>query len=299
MTTNAAGTAGPTLRHFALLILLSIAWGTAFLFIKIALASLTPETINLGRMGVAALALFLLIRYRRLALPPMGIVWAFLTAVAILGNTLPYWLIAVAEKRVDSGLASILIGATPLVTMVMAHFATHDERLTPQRILGFCLGFAGLVVLFGPKVLAGIGEDLIAQSLLLLACVSFSLNALVARRMPPVAVAISGFGMCVIGTAIMFPFAVASTPVLDIQPGLPEIAAIVGLGVISTAAATLLFFTLVREVGATFVVSANYLTPLVALTAGVLLLGERPEADALIAFALICGGIWLANRPSR
>jgi len=299
MSASDTAAAGPTPRHFLLLLLLSFAWGSAFYLIKLAIADLSPATVNLGRMAVAALALLLLIRYRRLALPSEGIAWVYLTIIAILGNALPYWLIAEAETTVDSGLASILIGATPLVTMVFAHFATQDERLTTNRILGFCLGFAGLVALIGPEVLAGIGDDLIAQSLLLLACVSFAANALVARRMPPVPVPVSGFCMCLIGTAIMFPFAIASEPVFSVQPGWAAIAGLVGLGVVSTAAATLLFFTLVREVGATFVVSANYLTPLVALTAGMALLGERPGVNAFIAFALICGGIWLANRTGR
>ena len=100
----------------------------------------------------------------------------------------------------------------------------------------------------------------------------------------------------ILGVVLMFPIAVAVDPSLTARPSLPAIGAVVGLGVISTAAAALLFFVLVRTAGATFVVSANYLTPLMALSLGVLLLGERPGLDALVAFALICGGIWIANR---
>lgn len=288
--------AAPTARHFLLLFLLSVAWGTAFLFIKLALEAMSPVAVNLGRMGVAALVLALLVRARRLALPPVGRTWLYLIAVAVFGNVLPYWLIAVAEVQVESGLASILIGATPLVTMVLAHFATRDERLTVGRIAGFLMGFAGLIVLFGPELHAGIGDDVLAQGLLLLACVSFALTALIARRMPPVPVPVASFGMSVIGTVMLFPFAVGADPDLVVQPSLLAIGAIVGLGVISTAAAMLVYFTLVREVSATFVVTANYLTPLVALSGGVLLLGERPGMNALVAFVLICIGIWLANR---
>jgi drug/metabolite transporter (DMT)-like permease len=289
----------PSPRDFALLLALSVCWGLAFFFIKLALPTATPAVINLGRMGVAAAALLVLIRAMHLSLPPFGPVWGYLLAVAILGNALPYWLIAVAQERVDSGLASILIGATPLIAMVMAHFVTHDEKLTPMRVAGFALGFTGLIVLIGPEALKGLGGDLFAQALLLVACVSFSANALVARRMPPLSVPISGFGMTTLGALIMFPFAAASDPGLSTRPDTLAMIGIVGVGLISTGLATLLFFTLVRSAGATFVVAANYLTPVVALSLGVLVLGEEPTWNALAAFALICTGIWVAHRPAR
>jgi len=288
----------PGAREFLLLLVLSFCWGVAFFFIKVAVETASPLLVNMGRMAVASACLFLLMKAQRLSLPPWGPVWGYLTALAILGNALPYWLIAVAEQQVDSGLASILVGMTPLVTMLLAHVATHDERITPRRAAGFALGFAGLVTLMGPQALHGLGDDLIAQGLLLLACVSFAVNALVARRMPEVSLPAASFGMTLIGTVLMFPIAVAADPGLNARPDLSAIGAMIGLGVISTAAASLLFLTLVRRAGATFVVSANYLTPLMALSLGVLLLGERPDLNALVAFALICGGIWLANRPA-
>jgi len=296
---NTAGSSPrPTARDFALLLTLSFCWGVAFFFIRVAVETMSPLVMNIGRMAVASACLFLLVKAQRHALPAWGPVWGYLAALAILGNAVPYWLIAVAEEQVDSGLASILIGATPLVTMLFAHFATHDERMTPKRAAGFALGFLGLVVLIGPEALAGLGDDVAAQGLLLLACVSFAVNALVARRMPALPVAVAGFCMTLLGVVIMFPFAVAADPGLTMQPDLPAIVSVIGLGVISTAAAAMLFLVLVRSAGATFVVSANYLTPVMALSLGVLLLGERPSLNALAAFALICAGIWLANRPA-
>lgn len=280
-----------------MLLLLGVSWGVAFYFIKIALPTVSPATMNLGRLAVAALALFLLMRARREELPPWGPVWGYLAAVAILGNALPYLLIAQAERDVPSGLAAILTGATPLITMALAHFATADERMTWKRFAGLVLGFAGLVILIGPEALAGVGDDLMAQGLLLLTCVSFACNAIVARRLPELPLVTASFAICLIGTAIMFPLALATDRGLTGGPDLPAIFAIVGLGLITTAGAALLFFALVRDVGATFVVSANYLTPAVALGLGVTFLGEQPDPAALAAFGLICAGIWLANRP--
>ena len=288
--------AAPSPRAYGLLLLLAAAWGMAFYFIKLALPTMTPAAMNMGRLGVAAAVLFLVMQARREKLPPWGPVWGYLAAVAVLGNALPYFLIAHAEQSVPSGLAAILTGATPLITMALAHFATRDEQMTWRKLAGLVTGFAGLIVLFGPSALSGVGADLFAQGLLLLTCLSFAGNAIVARRMPPLPLATTCFAMTLIGTVVMFPFAMAADPGLSHGPDLAAILAVLGLGLITTAAAALLFFTLVREAGAVFVVSANYLTPLVALALGALLLGERPEPEALIAFALICAGIWLANR---
>lgn len=289
-------TPAPDLRAYVLLLLLGLSWGIAFYLFKLALPTMTPAAVNMGRLAVAAAALFVLMRYRKEALPAWGPVWGYLAIVALLGNTLPYFLIAKAEETVPSGLAAILTGATPLVTMALAHFTTHDERITWNRMAGLAAGFAGLVVLFGPQALAGINEHLFGQSLLLFTCLSFAANALIARRMPELPIVTASFCVCLIGTVTMFPVALVVDPGLQHGPDAQAMLAVAGLGLITTAAGALIFFTLVREAGATFVVSANYLVPLVALALGILLLGERPEPDALIAFALICAGIWLAHR---
>lgn len=291
-----ATTPAPDLRAYALLLLLGLSWGIAFYLFKLALPTMTPAAVNMGRLAVAAGALFLLMRRRGESLPPWGPVWGYLVVVALLGNTLPYFFIAKAEESVPSGLAAILTGATPLITMAMAHFVIHDERITWNRLAGLALGFAGLVVLFGPQALAGMGEHLFGQFLLLLTCLSFAANAIIARRMPSLPIVTTSFCVSLIGTIAMFPLALAVDPGLQHGPDLPAMLAVAALGLITTAAGALIFFTLVRDTGATFVVSANYLVPLVALVLGILLLNEEPDPAALAAFALICTGIWLAHR---
>lgn len=296
---SAPGPAHPVGYDYLLLFALATAWGLGFFFIKVAVETVPPVTINLGRLAVGALVLFVLMRRQGQKLPPLGPVWGYICTVALLGNALPYWLIGVSAEKVDSGLASILVGATPLVTMLLAHLVTHDEKMTPARIGGLLLGFAGLGLLLGSQALAGLGDELLAQALLLAVAVSFALNALVARRMPEVPAMTYAFSMCAVATVMLFPFAVAADPDLSLRPGWAALASIVALGVITTAGASVLFFIIVRRVGATFVASANYLTPPVALVLGILVLGEDPDPMALIAFALICAGIWLAYRRGK
>jgi drug/metabolite transporter (DMT)-like permease len=172
--------------------------------------------------------------------------------------------------------------------------------------MGVAAGFLGIVVLLGPGALAGlrggagdVGSDLLAQTLLVLVCFSFAFNALIARRMAPLPPAVAAASVSLIATVMLLPFAIAVDPDLSLSPGWQAIGAVFFLGAIGTGAATLLFFILVQQRGANFVISANYLLPLVAMVLGVAFLAEQPRPEAFGAMALICGGIWLSNRPSK
>lgn len=280
---------------YLLLVLLAFGWGSSFLAIKLAVDSVSPATITLGRMAISAGFLFLLVKRQGQALPTDAVTWWCLAGVALFGNALPFFLIAAAEEHVDSGLAAILIGATPLFTILLAHRFTPDEKLTPQRLIGVAVGFLGLIALVGWDVLQGLGEDLGAQVLLLAAALSFAINAVVARRMPPQPHLVSSFAVSLCATVMLFPFAVAADGMSAPAPDWPAVLGIVWLGLVSTAGATITFFALIRRAGAGFTAQGNYLVPMIAVILGVAVLGEQPAWNQLAALALILLGIFVAN----
>lgn len=283
---------------YLLLVLLAFGWGSSFLAIKLAVGSVSPATITLGRMAISAGFLFLLVKRRRLALPTDAPTWWCLAGVALFGNALPFFLIAAAEEHVDSGLAAILIGATPLFTILLAHRFTADEKLSPQRLIGVGIGFLGLVALVGQDALRGLGDDIGAQALLLAAALSFAVNAVVARRMPPQPHLVSGFAVSLCATAMLFPFAVAANGADAGAPDWPAVLGIAWLGLVSTAGATIAFFALIRRAGAGFTAQGNYLVPMIAVILGVAVLDEQPTWNHLAALALILLGILVANAKS-
>lgn len=294
----------PSVRHYLLLGGLAFAWGSGFLFVELGLADMPPVMVSLARTAVAAGLLYAVARRQGHNLPsPIGNgrQWLILAVLAVVGNALPFFLMAQAQTRLDSNLAGIFIGATPLVTLVVVHFGTRDEKMTRTRVMGVAAGFMGIVVLLGPDAVtgikAGVGADLLAQGALLLVCLSFALNALIARRMAPLPPAVAACSVSLLATAMLLPFAIAADPSLSLRPGWLAIGAVFALGSIGTGVATLLFYILVQERGANFVISANYLLPLIAMVLGVTLLAEQPRPESLLAMALICGGIWLSNRP--
>ncbi|MBI2223389.1 MAG: DMT family transporter [Betaproteobacteria bacterium] len=149
-------------RDWALLAALVAMWGSAFLFIKLGVATVPPATLAASRLALGAATLYAVMRWRGLALPPAGSRWLSFGALAIVGNCIPFYLISWGQQVIDSALAGILMAIMPLATLLLAHFFVAGERMTANRALGFSLGFVGIVVLMGPAALAGLGGSLLA-----------------------------------------------------------------------------------------------------------------------------------------
>ena len=118
------------IRNFLWLILMAVLWGPSFLFIKVAVEDIPPFTLVLGRVGIAALLLYLVLRLRGRHLPKLGRIWRHFAVVGFFSNALPFVLFSWGEIHIASALAAILNGTTPLFTILLAHFFTTDDRLT-------------------------------------------------------------------------------------------------------------------------------------------------------------------------
>lgn len=151
MTTPRGRAAAPEMSaaDWLLLGLLSVIWGGSFFFAKVAVEDFGPMTVVLGRVGLAAVILNLLIRSRGLRLPATFAGWRPFIVMGIINSALPYTLIFWGEVHIASGLAAILNATTPIFTLLVAHVFTTDERLTPGKVGGVLLGMLGVVVIDG------------------------------------------------------------------------------------------------------------------------------------------------------
>ena len=288
-------------RNWGLLLALVAMWGSSFMFIKIGIATVPPVTLVAARLVLGAVILYTIMRARGLVLPPPDRRWLPYIALAILGNCLPFFLIAWGQQFIDSALAGILISIMPLATLVLAHFFIAGDRMTVHKAMGFAIGFAGIVVLMGPAALAGLGGaagKALAQAAVLAGALCYAGNSVLARR------TIAG-DFLVASTAVLIAAAVLILPVALVvdypyagAPTAGSIAAIIWLGIGPTALATILYFQLIAAAGPTFMANVNYLSPVVALLAGVLLLGEQPGTTALAGLTLILLGIALSRRAT-
>ena len=156
-----------------LLVALSILWGGSFFFAKLAVLELPPLTVALGRVAIAAAILVVLARTdRRRAAGPVRRHGGPVSLMGLLNNAIPFGLIFWGQTHIPSGLAAILNATTPLFTVLVAHWATADEKLTAARLAGVAAGFAGVVVMIGPDMLRELGANVAAQLACLLAAVS-------------------------------------------------------------------------------------------------------------------------------
>ena len=191
--------------EWILLLVLSVLWGGSFFFVKLAVAELPPFTIVLGRVGLAALALNLLVRARGQRMPGDRGSWAAFFAMGTLNNLVPFSLIVWAQTQIASGLAAILNGATPLFTVLLAHWLTADERLTWNRLLGVALGLAGVTVMIGMEALSGLGLHVLAEVAILVATVSYAFAGIFGRRFKGQPPLVTATGQVTATTVMMLP----------------------------------------------------------------------------------------------
>jgi drug/metabolite transporter (DMT)-like permease len=270
--------------------LLSILWGGSFLFVEIALTGLSPTALVWMRLALASVILGAILVAGGRGFPARTH-WPALLVLGFLNNALPFCLIALAQEQITGALASILNATTPLFTVIVAHLATTDERITPRKAAGLGLGFAGVVVMMAGESLSGAGA---AKLAVLMATFCYALASVWGRRfrgagLAPMAVA---FGQVTAAAVLLVPVVlVVNRPWAASLPPVGPMLAVVALAVFSTALAYLIFFRLLASAGATRLSLVTFMIPVSATTLGVLLLGEVLLPRHIAGFALIAAGL--------
>jgi drug/metabolite transporter (DMT)-like permease len=275
-----------------LLVVLSILWGGSFFFAEIALRELSPLMVVLGRVGIAAAVLHLLVLATGRRMPAQLGHWGDFLAMGALNNLIPFSLIVWGQTQITAGLASILNATTPLFAVLAAHLLTADEKLTASRFAGVVIGFAGAVLMIGPAALQGLGVETLAQLAILAAALTYSFAGLYGRHfrgMPPLLVAC---GQVTCSTLLLVPVVVLiDPPAMHEPPGLNTILALLGIGVFSTAFAYILYFKILALAGATNLLLVTFLIPVSALVLCALFLDEAVAPIQLVGMALIGAGL--------
>ena len=286
--------------HWVMLGYLCMAWGFAFLLIAVALESFPPLTVVTLRLLVGAIMLYLLMRWQGLSLPRELRWWVYFALLSIMGNLIPFGLIAWAETHISSGQAGLLMALMPISTMVLAHFFIPHEQLTARRLSGVVAGFLGVAVLIGGDGLAGLGgAGLVAQLAVIGATFSYAVNTVYAKRLPPRNGLVMATGSLIVGTLIILPFSlVIDQPwLLPITPG--SWIAVLALGFFATGLATWVYFIVVSDCGPSFLALINYKIPALAFAVGALLLAEPVSLWQFVGLGAVCAGIAVSRPRTR
>jgi drug/metabolite transporter (DMT)-like permease len=284
--------------EWILLIALATVWGGSFFFAAIALETLPPFTIVFARVAIAAIALNMLVRALGLRLPLTRAEALRFLAMGALNNAIPFSLIVWGQTQIASGLAAILNATTPLFTVLLAHCLTRDEKLTPARGAGVAIGFVGTIVIIGPGALAGLGDGAWPEIAVLAAALSYAAAGIYGRRfraLPPV---ITATGQVTASSLMILPLMlVVDAPWTLKMPDLGTIGALLGIGLLCTAAAYLMFFRILAAAGPVNLLLVTFLIPVSALALGIAFLGEMLTLPQALGMALI--GIGLAAIDGR
>lgn len=269
------------------LFLLSMLWGGSFFFSKVILTELKPFTVVFGRVIVAGIALHIIVRVTGHRMPTSLKIWRSFFVMGFLNNLLPFSLIFWGQTQISSSLASILNATTTIWTVLLAHFLTRDEKLTPNRISGVTFGMIGVVILIGFDALQGLGSNVIAQLAVVGAAISYAFAGIYGKRFKGMPTMVTATGQITGTTVMMIPIVlIFDKPWLLETPSLNTWGALVGLALISTALAYILYFRLLSSAGATNLLLVAFLIPVSAILLGTVILGEQlaPQHIAGIGF---------------
>jgi len=273
---------------------LALIWGGAFFFIGVAVRHVPPLTYVWLRLTIAAAAMWLFLKFRRQQLGLPRQVWASIVVLALLNNALPFALFGWGQTHIASGLASILNATTPIWGVVVAHFLTHDERMSPRKIAGVLLGFGGVATMIGPSLLSNLGSSALAQLACVTASLSYALAAVWARRFKRIGVSPLSVttGQLTAGALIMLPVSmIVDRPWTHAFPPLTAWGAIVALALLCTAFGYVLYFRLIDSAGATNALLVTLLVPPTAILLGGLFLGETLAPQDFLGLGLIALGL--------
>jgi Predicted permeases len=283
--------------EWALFAVLSLFWGASFLFYKL-LITLGPLTVVLGRMGIAAVAMNLILHARGERLPPWR-QWGPFFVMAALSNVFPFTMFAFSERHIDAGLAAILNATTPMFTVIVAHFWTHSEKLAWNKALGVVCGLAGVAIVMGPSAVAGFGNgSLLGQLACIAASVSYGFGGVYGKRFASMSLMTLVTAEFTAATLLVAPLALGfEQPWTLAMPDLTVWAALAGIALISTVAAYLIYFHILAKAGATNISLVTLLVPVSALFLGVVFLHEPLRLAAVSGMVVI--GLGLAAIDGR
>lgn len=278
-------------RGWLLFAAMSVVWGIPYLLIKIAVEGVSAPVLVFARTAIGA-AVLLPLALSRAAWIPVLKCWKPVLVFAFFEIIAAWLLLSDAERHISSSLTGLLIAAAPIIAAVLDRFTGGERRLGTKRIAGLAVGFAGVAALAGPEMTGGSAWP-VTEVLLVAMC--YAIAPLVAARYLSDVPTLPMTAACLGVAAVVYVGPAAATWPAEV-PSTRVLVALAGLAVICTAVAFLVFFALIREVGAARALMFTYVNPVVALAAGVIVLSEPLTVWNLVGLALILVGLLLATR---
>lgn len=276
--------------------MLGTLWGASYLFIKVTVSEVPALTLVAGRLLLGASTMWLVLSLSGRSMPRSRALWGSFAVMGLLSGALPYWLISWGEQYISSGLASLLQASMPIFTVVMGHWLSADEQLTWLKVGGVLVGFCGVGVLMLSDLRHGPRANLLGQLAIVLSSISYAGATLYARehlrgQSPFVATT----GQLTMGALFTVPICLWVDRPFSLSPSLPALGSWLGLTILGTVIAYVIYYALIERTSATFVSTVTYIIPVNGLLLGAVVLGEPLSVGLAASLALILTGIALVR----
>ncbi len=285
-------------KNALLLFLLASSWGPSFLLIKIALEGFPALTLTALRIGIGGIFLLTTLYAKGLRLPLNGSFWKKILISGFFGQGLPFTLINWGEQYVDSALASLINGLTPLFTILLAHLMLPNEKVTASKMTGIVLGFIGLFILVLPSFQSGAESTIYGIGAISVAAVSYGIALVYIKKH------LTGFtsfqvpaAQLVLVSSLLLPISWWVEPSMNVSEiGIHSLYAVIALGLFGTGIAFIVYFKLLRRTNAGYVSMVTYITPVYGVVLGAFFLNEHLTIMMILGSIFILGGIYWANK---
>ena len=285
--------------ELALLLTLATLWGASYSFIKLGVATIPPVTLIAARTLIAGLLLLVIMRWRGVRLPTDAVTWRRFLFQACLNSVIPWTMLAWSVRLLDAGLATILNSTSPIFTFFLTLAVTRHEALTPRKLFGVCVGMAGICLIVGVEALSGLGEQLVAQVVAVLAALCYAGAAIFGRGFKDLDPVAPAAGSLLCGAAILIPLSLVVDRPWTLAPSASSLLAMLALAVFSTALAFVIYFRLIQTLGSVGTTAQAYLRVPIGVAVGVFFLGESLSATAWIGLGCVVIGVAAMTIPAR
>jgi len=293
--------------EYALLAVLAGLWGSSYLLIKLALASIPPVTLIAMRVTIAAIVLSTVMRVRGEHLPSNRADWRALFVQSLLNSSIAWLVLAWGQQFVPSGTAGVLNSTSPLFVLLIALAMQHvwqrtrpaTSATTPRKTAGVALGLVGVVLVIGVDALQGLGQQAFAQSAILFGAFLYACAAIAGQRLAHLPSLTTACGTMICAAVTLVPISLAVDRPWLLEPSARSLVAAGTLGILCTGVALIIYFRLIKTLGAMGVASQSYLRAGFSVLLGFVVLGEQPPPSVLAGLVVTIVGVALIIWPTR
>ena len=281
--------------EWVLLIILSIIWGSSFIFIELSLKSFSPIVLVFLRVFIGAVTLTAILYWQGIYFPKGRQIWLGFFIIGLLQTSIPFCLIAWGQQHITAGLASIFNATTPIFTVILSHFLTTNEKISISKLIGILSGIIGVVCLIGLQAVSSLSLENIGQFAVLGAAFCYAMSIVYGLKFTQEKSSVVAMGMLWCASISMLPLLIVSDNLIPSSIQTVSVLSVIALGVVCSAIAYILFFRILSISGATSVSLVTFLIPISTLILAWLFLEEKIEISDIPGILLIFVGLALVD----